>query len=143
MNDDPQTRAIIGAAMEVHKTLGHGFLEAVYQEALAEEFRRRGIPFRDEVQIPVFYKETRLRSSYRADFVCYEEIVVEAKALSSLTTGDEAQLLNYLKGTHLKRGLLLNFGAPSLQYRRRVFAYDDPPDEPSAESPKPQNLVNP
>ena len=121
MKDDQQTRAIIGAAMEVHRVLGHGFLEAVYQEALAEEFLLRGIPFEREREIPVSYKGKRLGASYRADFVCYGDIVVEIKALASLTTGDEAQLINYLKATEFWRGLLLNFGAPSLQFKRRVF----------------------
>jgi len=126
MSEDTQTGAIIGAAMEVHKILGHGFLEAVYVEALADEFLARHIPFRHEVQVPVFFKGKQLKTAYRADFICYEEIVVEAKALSTLTTGDEAQLINYLKATTLKRGLLMNFGTPSLQYKRRVFNYEDP-----------------
>ena len=126
MPDDSQTREIIGAAMEVHRILGHGFLEAVYQEALADEFLRRGIPFEREFEIPIAYKEKRLSVSYRADFLCYGEVVVELKALASLTTVDEAQLLNYLKATKIGRGLLLNFGAPSLQYKRRVFGNPDP-----------------
>ena len=125
MPDDSQTREIIGAAMEVHGILGHGFLEAVYQEALADEFLRRGIPFQREVEIPIAYKEKRLSVSYRADFLCYGEVVVELKAISSLTTVDEAQLLNYLKATRIRRGLLLNFGGPSLQYKRRVFGNPD------------------
>lgn len=125
MPEDPQTREIIGAAMEVHRILGHGFLEAVYQEALAEELLRRGIPFEREVELPIFYKEKRLGVSYRADFVCYGQVVVELKAISTLTSGDEAQILNYLKASGYRRGLLLNFGSSSLQYRRRVFGYDD------------------
>lgn len=125
MSEDHQTHAIIGAAMEVHGILGHGFLEAVYQEALADEFLRRGIPFQREVEIPIAYKEKRLSVSYRADFLCCGEVVVELKALASLTTVEEAQLLNYLKATRIRRGLLLNFGGPSLQYKRRVFGNPD------------------
>lgn len=123
MPADPQTHAIIGAAMEVHSILGHGFLEAVYQQALAEEFRHCGIPFEREHDIPITYKGVILNVSYRADFLCYDDVVVELKAIASLTTVDEAQLLNYLKGTGTRRGLLLNFGSPSLQYIRRVLGY--------------------
>ena len=118
---DPETYAIIGAAMEVHRQLGHGFLEAVYQEALALEMTARKIPFKREVSLPVEYKGQRLVCSYRADFVCYESIIVEMKAINQLTGADEAQLINELKATGLHRGLLLNFGAPSLEYKRLVF----------------------
>jgi GxxExxY protein len=118
---DPQTRAIIGAAMEVHRQLGPGFLEAVYQEALAIELADRGIPFQREQELPIDYKSRRLPCKYRADFVCYEDIIVELKALQALTGNEEAQLLNYLKATRLERGLLLNFGRPSLEFKRFVF----------------------
>ena len=111
---DPQTYAIIGGAMEIHKTLGHGFLEAVYQEAAVIEFPLREIPFEREVQLPVTYKEILLPTRYRADFICFNEIIVEFKAQSQLTSADEAQLLNYLKATGFHRGSLINFGAPSL-----------------------------
>jgi GxxExxY protein len=118
---DPETYAIIGAAMEVHRELGHGFLEAVYQEALAIELAKRNIPFQREVPLPVEYKGQRLTCSYRADFVCFESVVVELKAMAELTGADEAQLINELKAAGLNRGLLLNFGAPSLEYKRLVF----------------------
>ena len=121
MNKDPQTYAIIGAAMEVHRQLGHGFLEAVYQEALALELADRSIPFQREVALPIAYKGQRLQCAYRADFVCFEEIVLELKALGQLTGADEAQTINELKATGLHRALLLNFGAPSLEYKRLVF----------------------
>lgn len=121
MNKDPQTYEIIGGATEVHRHLGHGFLEAVYQEALAIEMTRRNIPFEREVAVPVEYKGQRLQCGYRADFVCFEEIVVELKAISQLTGADEAQLINELKATGLHRGLLFNFGTPSLEYKRIVF----------------------
>ena len=122
---DPQTYAIIGAAMEIHSQLGHGFLEAVYHEAAMVELPIRGIPFEREVALPVKYKNTLLPTHYRADFVCFSEIIVEFKALSRLTSIEEVQLLNYLKATGLKRGLLINFGAPSLEYKRLVWGYED------------------
>lgn len=118
---DEQTFAIIGAAMEVHRELGPGFLEAVYQDALAVELGLRGIPFQREVSLPVYYKGRKLASFYRADFVCYGEVLVETKALSQLTGADDAQIINYLKITRIVRGLLLNFGAPSLECKRRVL----------------------
>jgi GxxExxY protein len=121
VNQDPQTYEIIGAAMEVHRHLGHGFLEAVYQEALAIEMAKRNIPFEREIAIPVDYKGQRLQCSYRADFICFEEVVLELKALNQLTGVDESQLINELKASGLHRGLLLNFGAPSLEYKRLVF----------------------
>src|SRR5689334_12937613 len=121
MNRDEQTYQIIGAAMEVHRQLGHGFLEGVYQEALAMELAVRGVPFQREVELPVFYKSQRLRCGYRADFICFETVLVELKALARLTTIEEAQVLNYLKATGLHRSLLINFGAHSLEYKRLVF----------------------
>jgi len=122
---DPRTYAIIGAAMEIHRQLGHGFLEAVYQEAAVIEFPLKQIPFEREVALPIRYKNILLPIHYRADFVCFSEIIVEFKALSRLSTVEEAQLLNYLKATGLKRGLLINFGASSLQYKRLVWGYED------------------
>ncbi len=107
--------------MEVHRELGHGFLEAVYCEALCLEFVSYLIPYSKEVQLPVFYKNKQLSCSYRADFICYGEIIVELKARGNLTSVDHAQLLNYLKATGCKRGLLLNFGSPTLQVKRLVF----------------------
>ena len=120
---DPQTFAVIGAAMEVHSQLGHGFLEAVYQEALARELSARRIPFEREVELVVAYKGEPLACRYRADFICYGEVIVELKALSTLSSIEEAQMLNYLKATGKPRGLLINFGAPSLKYKRLVLGY--------------------
>ncbi len=119
---DPQTHAIIGAAMEVHRQLGPGFLETVYQEAMAIELADRAIPFVREAELSVIYKGQRLNCSYRADFVCYEILIVELKALKALTGVETSQLLNYLKATQLERGLLLNFGCPSLEFKRFIFS---------------------
>jgi len=118
---DPRTYAIIGAAMEVHKYLGCGFLESVYQEALAIELDSRGIPFRREVRLPVSYKGQSLTSSFCADFICFDSLVVELKALAKMRGKEESQLINYPKATGHKVGLLLNFGARSLEHRRLVF----------------------
>jgi len=118
---DLQTYNIIGAAMEVHHELGNGFLEQVYQEALAKEFTRRDIPFQKEVQLTVFYKGEPLNCTYRADFVCYENIIVELKALDNLSGNEESQIINYLKVTGFQRGLIINFGAPAIQFKRFVY----------------------
>ncbi len=118
---DPQTYAIIGAAMELHRELGGGFLEAVYQDALAVEFLARKIPFERERLCPVRYKGGLLPSHYVADFVCFGEIIVELKVLKALSTADDAQVLNYLKCTGFHRAILLNFGSPSLQTKRFVL----------------------
>jgi GxxExxY protein len=119
---DPRTHAIIGAAMEVHRQLGCGFLEAVYQEAMALELKARDILHRREIELPVFYKGERLNVSYRADFICFDTVIVELKALSQLSGVEESQVINYLKATGFSTGLLLNFGAASLQHRRFVFS---------------------
>jgi GxxExxY protein len=118
---DPRTYAIIGAAIEVHRQLGHGFLEAVYQEALAIELEGRNIPFAREVELPVSYKGRLLRCSYRADFTCFHEVIVEIKALKALAGPEEAQIINYLKATGFRTGLLMNFGTPRLEYKRFVY----------------------
>ena len=120
MEKDPLSHAIIGAAMEVHRELGRGFLELVYQTALAMEFQDRGIPFKAEVALPVRYKGRLLTCGYRADFVCFENFLVEIKAIARLTSVDDAQLLNELKATGYQRGLLLNFGSRSLEVKRLV-----------------------
>jgi len=118
---DPESHAVIGAAMEVHRILGRGFLENVYHDALAEEFTVRSVPFRNEVDFPVHYKGVILGSSYRADFVCYTDLIVELKALDAITPRERSQVINYLKASGCRRGLLLNFGSSSLQYERLVF----------------------
>ena len=120
---DKRTYKIIGAAMEVHKELGHGFLEAVYQEALRREFTDQEIPFKSQPTIQISYKGQPLDKTYQPDFVCYEGIIVEIKALAELTGIEEAQLINYLKATGLKVGLLINFGSKSLEYKRLVYNF--------------------
>ena len=117
---DPQTYAIIGAAMSVHSELGYGFLERVYQEALGLELLRRKVPFQAECAIPVYYRGEKLSASYRADFVCFGAVLVELKAISAIGGGEKAQLLHYLKASGIKRGLILNFGTTKLQYIRFV-----------------------
>jgi GxxExxY protein len=112
---------IINAAMEVHRELGHGFLEAVYQEALELEFRERKIQYKREKPLTIFYKGQKLNKEYSADFVCYDRIIVELKALTELNSIHESQLINYLKATQLRIGLLINFGASSLEFKRLVY----------------------
>jgi len=107
--------------MEVHSVLGSGFLEAVYQEALAVKFESRAIPHRKEVQIPIFYRGRCLNTLYRADFVCFDSVIVELKSVYRLTAIEEAQVINYLRATKFQLGLLLNFGTRSLQYERLVL----------------------
>ncbi len=118
---DPETYAIIGAAMEVHRTLGCGFLESVYHEALAIEFAERGIPFRREAALPIIYKDNVLPCSFRVDFICFDKILLELKALTALSPVEDSQVINYLKASKLPCALLLNFGAASLQQKRLVL----------------------
>ena len=112
---------IVGACMEVHRTLGCGFLEPVYQEALAFELQRQGIPYEREKEYEINYKGLILSKTYKVDFLCYGNIIVELKALGQLSKEHIAQVLNYLKASHLKLGLLVNFGTTSLNYERIVL----------------------
>jgi GxxExxY protein len=112
---------IIGACMETHKVLGCGFLEAVYQEALEKEFSLRCIPYDREFPLRVKYKEFLLEKEYTADFICYDKIILELKALSGILPEHEAQVINYLKVSGYKLGLLVNFGLPKLQYKQFVL----------------------
>lgn len=115
---DPLTFRIIGAAMEVHRRLGCGFLEAVYREALAREFLERAIEFETERTWPIVYRDVTLSPRYRVDFFCFGVIVAEVKALSGIGRLERRQVSNYLRMARVETGLLLNFGAPSLQYKR-------------------------
>jgi GxxExxY protein len=113
--------AIVGAAIEVHRELGPGFLEAVYQEALAIELRERGIQFEAQKPLRISYKGKTLNKEYFADLVCYGQIIVELKALDRLSGTEEAQVLNYLKATGLRVGVLINFGSHGkLEWKRFV-----------------------
>jgi GxxExxY protein len=126
---DPETFAIIGAAMEVHAVLGCGFLEAVYRAALVIEFDQRAIAHEREVQLPIDYKEQKLPFAYRVDFVCYGKVLVEVKALATLGSVEHSQAVHYLRASGLRRALLLNFGGARLEHRRLVAdlpAPDDP-----------------
>ena len=113
---------IIGAAMEVYNQLGHGFLEAVYQETLEREFIIRGIPYEREKDLNVFYKGEALKQTYKTDFWCYDKIIVELKAISSLEDSHRAQVYNYIRATNSKLGLLINFGdSNGLDWERKVL----------------------
>ena len=107
--------------MEVHRQLGCGFLEPVYQEALAIEFVRRNIPFAKETKLPLVYKGQMLETKYCADFICFNSVVVELKALARMSGTEEAQVINYLKATGHEVSLLVNFGGRSLEHRRFVL----------------------
>lgn len=115
---DSRTYAIIGAAKEVFRVLGCGYLERVYQLALANEFQRRQVPFESELDLQVAYKGDLLDCNYRIDFLCYGEVIVELKALSSYSGTEEAQVINYLKTSGLDVGLLINFGRRTLEVQR-------------------------
>ncbi|MEE8568543.1 MAG: GxxExxY protein [Anaerolineales bacterium] len=114
------THQIIGAAMEVHRILGPGFLESIYQAALEFELQARGLHADSQRTLNVKYKD-RIIGRFKADLVVEEKVIVELKAASDISTSFEAQLLNYLRATGIRVGLLLNFGAKSLQIRRRII----------------------
>jgi GxxExxY protein len=121
---DALTQAVLGAALEVHAQLGAGYQEPVYQEALAVEFALRGIPYVREAHVPVTYKGKRLAFSFRADFVCCGELVLELKTVRALSAKEDAQLRSYLNATGLERGLLLNFWQRRLQFKRLAVKED-------------------
>lgn len=109
---------LIGAAMEVHNQIGCGFTEPIYQEAFEEELRLRGIPYQREKEMNVSYKGKVLSKNFRPDFVCYDKIIVELKAVSEFTDEHFAQVYNYLKASELELGILINFGSTSLVHKR-------------------------
>lgn len=113
-----ETYQIIGAAMEVHKTIGCGFTEPLYQEAFEQELQLREIPFQREKSFRVTYKGKELKKEFRPDFVCFDKIIVELKAVDDFADEHFAQVYNYLKATGLSLGLLINFGKKSLDYKR-------------------------
>ena len=116
--DDPFTSKIIGLAIEVHSQLGPGFLESIYHQALAIELTQAGIPFQSQKPLTVFYKG-QIAGSFIADIVVEDRLLLELKALDSILSVHELQVVNYLKATGLDLGLILNFGRPTLQIRRK------------------------
>ncbi len=117
LQDNPKAYAIMGCAMRVHKTLGHGFLESAYGDALELEFQKNSIPFLREDEVYVYYEGTRLQTRYRADFTCFDrEYIVELKAMKTLTKIEWAQTIHYLRATRIPYALLINFGRPDIQY---------------------------
>ena len=115
---EEETGKILKACFEVHKELGNGFLEAVYQEALELEFKNQNIPYERENLLPITYKGKLLEKEYYADFICYGKIVVELKAVAALTSSHKAQVINYLKASSNEIGLLIYFGTNSLKWER-------------------------
>lgn len=109
---------IIGACMKVHSELGPGFLESVYQEALEREFSDSKIPFLKEVKMEIFYGDKKLKKYFKADFLCYNKIIIELKSVSFIPAAHSAQVKNYLVATKKELGILVNFGTPSLTYKR-------------------------
>ncbi len=112
---------VVGAAIEVHKVLGRGFLEAVYHEALEIELGLREIPFESRKQLNLSYKENPLQHTYQVDFLVFSKIVVEIKALDALIYKHKSQVINYLRATQLRLGLLINFGEKSLNWERIIL----------------------
>ncbi len=115
------TQEIIGAAMEVHRELGSGFLEYVYEESLCHELNLREIYFERPKELDIYYKDLLIPKKYNPDLMVDNKVIVELKATSGLTKIEEAQLLNYLQATKLRIGLLLNFGTESLEIKRRIL----------------------
>jgi len=115
------TKEIISASMEVHRELGSGFLEYVYEEALCYELNLREISFERQKELDIYYKDLLIPRKYKPDLIVENKVMVEIKATSGLTKVEEAQLLNYLKATKMRVGLLLNFGAKSLEVKRRIL----------------------
>ncbi len=118
---EEETYGIVGAALDVYHRLGIGFSEPVYQEALEIEFGLRSIPFEREKWLQVSYKGHALRKQYKADFLCFGQIIVELKAQTALTSIDWSQVINYLKASNLRIGLLFNFGHPRFLEKKRLI----------------------
>lgn len=118
-----ETYKIRGAIFEVYKEMGCGFLEAVYQECLELEFKRQSIPFFAQYEVSLRYKEEKLSKKYKPDFLCFDNIIVEIKAVKELTNEYQAQIINYLKATDMEIGLLVNFGShPNVEIKRLIYS---------------------
>ncbi|MDA3929290.1 MAG: GxxExxY protein [Prolixibacteraceae bacterium] len=115
-----ESYSIIGASMKVHAELGSGFLEAVYQEALERELTKRRIPFERQKKLSIIFDGQTLNKYYIADFICYNQIILELKVVNDFSKAQFLQLRNYLKATKLKLGILINFGKTSLEYKRII-----------------------
>ena len=121
--------ALMGACFNVYKAMGCGFLENVYQECLEIEFEEQGIPFEFYKELKLKYRNKQLKQTYKPDFICYDKIIVEIKAVSMLADEHSAQILNYLNATGMKLGILVNFGNyPKLEYERFVLTMEKPTD---------------
>lgn len=128
-----ESYAIVGGCFNVYKNMGCGFLEAVYQECLEIEFERQGILFQPQHELKLTYQGQELKQRFKPDFLCYDKIILEIKAVSKLVDEHRAQVINYLHATRLQLGILINFGHhPKLEYERFVF---------TAEGPKAQSAI--
>jgi len=114
-----ESYAIIGACFDVYKDKGAGFLEAVYQECLSIEFAYKSIPYIEQKELPLSYRGKRLNKTYKPDFICFDKIILEIKAVSKIADEHRSQVLNYLNASSLQLGILINFGhSPKLEYER-------------------------
>jgi GxxExxY protein len=123
---EKETYEINGCVYEVYKQLGNGFLEAVYQEAMEYQLTKNGVPFESQKLIQIYYDGNVLRQFYKADIICYDKILLELKAVKAITNEHKAQLINYLKATRIKLGLLVNFGSyPKVEIQRIIYEIRD------------------
>jgi GxxExxY protein len=118
---EEECKSIISACFEVHNQLGYGFLESVYQEALCYEFLSRKVPFQKAKKLDIYYKDLKLEKFYIADFICFDNIIIETKAMDGIVDEHVSQVLNYLKATKLQLGLIINFGTPKVQVKRVIL----------------------
>lgn len=121
---EKETYKIIGACINVHKKLGNGFLEPVYQEVLVNELLKAGIPFEQQKKLTIYYDGSKLNNHFVADFVCFKKIMVEIKSVNSMNQVIKQQVINYLKATNLQIGLLINFGEKSLTWKRFINTHN-------------------
>ena len=117
---EEESYAIIGSCIEIHKKLGAGFNEAIYEEVLQKEFKKRNIPFETAKKLQLYYDGVALEKNLIADFVCYDKIIIQLKAVSNIEAAATQQTVNFLKATNFKLGLLINFGEPSLKWKRLI-----------------------